>query len=344
MSRIFRRKSRIVIAILCLMVVAVLSTVMIASESNGNAEFSPDAMLSINGIPIPEEEFRMFLQDEKAQTADYFYKKYGTEYDDTFWDATYGGESPIRFAKFAALGKLIQVKSEQQAAVEFGALKSADYKQIEQALSRQKSVYGVETMEPFQAYMIYHSKLVLEAKAKFKADTTISEEKLIRYYEANKEEKYTTSDEIEVLRYQFVHADSGKGLELATQLVQDIQAGADPEALARTYSPLELQVQTKRYGSRESKDENSSEREAMLKEVAYELRPDETSHVLDYGSQSYILVCVERTEGDTVAFQDVKFAIQDTLKEERFDQMVTEAAAKANVEMDDSAFDRLRMQ
>lgn len=97
-----------------------------------------EMVVVINDIQIPGEEFRLFLQDEKALTVDYFVTQYQAEYKEDFWHNQYGREIPLEVAKKNALDKLVKIKVEQQIAVELGFLKEATYKEILKEMKKEK--------------------------------------------------------------------------------------------------------------------------------------------------------------------------------------------------------------
>lgn len=337
--------NRFILAGAMVVIVLTLLLVVFVMGSKGLAEPYPEALITIDGTAISEEEFLMFLQDEKAATAAYFYKKYGAEYSSAFWTTDYGGELPIDVAKSRALSKLIEVKSEQQLAVRHGVLKSASFEEIKQELDKESSIYGVDSLALFQKYMVYHSKLVLEAMGKYKAESEgVQEAELLHYYKANQEERYTASDELKVIQFQYVTPHSEKGNQLVKQLEADIANGLTLESLEAKYTLLELRIGTKNYGSHEGKDENSSELEVMLKNGAYGLKLGEISQPFVYGNQSFILQCAERVEGAMLTFQEVKAAIEDLLKEERFNRIAEETKANAKVTIRSDSYSELLMQ
>ncbi|RAU92252.1 hypothetical protein [Paenibacillus sp. YN15] len=68
------------------------------------------ALLTIDGYPVPKEEFQLFLQEERALTAAYFSKTYGAEADAEFWKREFAGQTPNDYGKKKALNKLLTVK------------------------------------------------------------------------------------------------------------------------------------------------------------------------------------------------------------------------------------------
>ncbi|MCU6711575.1 hypothetical protein M6D81_23030 [Paenibacillus sp. J5C_2022] len=303
-------------------------------------------LLSIGGAVIPEEEFMMFFQDEKAATADYFYKTYGAEFGKTFWLSEFGGEVPLEHAKANALKKLVQLKAEQQLAVTYGVLESSEFGDIVRAMEKEQSLYGADSLNRFQKYMVYHSKLVLDTMVKFNAEAgSVKEEELVRYYEANRMERFKAPDEVGALVFRLAEPDAGGLEELFAAIIGEMRAGTEIGELQRRYIGGNiLGIELKQYGSEEGKDENSSGLEELLKEHAYALGADQTSGAIAYGNESYRLVCLERRDGAVAEYDEVRALIEDELKEQGFRSALEDAGSSAEVVIhDQSLYDSLQM-
>lgn len=313
-----------------------------AEESSGE-----DFVLSINGIEIPVEEFRMFVQDQKANTSDYFYKKYGVEDSDTFWQDEYENEIPLHVAKTYAMKKLVEFKVEQELAVEYGVLESPLFNKIREDLKKERSEYGVESesLNLFQEYMIYNSKIFIETMNKFKSGFNgVKEEDIQAYYNENKRSMFTQEDDMEVLQINLAISDDDKEISILDILIDDLQKGLTEGELVEKYTGLNaFNIQRKTYGSNEGKDENSSELEALLKKQAYMLEENQISEPIQHGDQYFIIVSQERHEGIIQAYEEVKSVIENMLKEENFYQKVEVNIKEAVIIVNDDKFNQIQM-
>jgi len=86
-----------------------------------------DVVLTINGITVPEAEYRLFLQQNKAITYNHFFQKYGLEKDENFWKTSYQGESPAVFIKERTNDRLIEIKTLQKYAATLRIVKPFNY-------------------------------------------------------------------------------------------------------------------------------------------------------------------------------------------------------------------------
>lgn len=303
-------------------------------------------LLSINGIEIPEEEFRMFLQDEKAITADYFSQTYGAEYNEHFWNTDFEGENPIQFAREKALSKLVQVKAEQQLAVQHGLIRSVSYDHIKKQMDKEDNQFGVESLDGIQQYMVYHSKLVVDAKNSFKVKAvSIPETELLQYYELNKAVRFKLPDQVEALVITLEVLDFENMDEVISNLIDEIHSGVKIDDLKKKYfSQYGYVIQHKQYGIDEGKDENSSELEAHLKELAYGLIIGQTSTPTEISGQTYIVVCLDREEEPVSTFDEAKLWIEDVLQDDHFMQQVEKEKSNQVMYVNEEWFNQIQMK
>lgn len=304
-----------------------------------------EIVVVINDIQIPEEEFRLFLQDEKALTVDYFVNQYQAEYKEDFWHNQYGREIPLEVAKKNALDKLVKIKVEQQIAVELGFLKEATYKEILKEMKKEKSIYGADNLDAFQSYSVYHSKIILEAKEKYKNNMEkISEEELLSYYEKYKIEKFKREDDVEVLQIKIENLKEEEKIQLFEDITKDIEKGITIEELESKYTrDYDLSMRLVQYGEEQGKDELMSERDLILRDAACLLESNQMSSLLNYGEENYILVCLEKKKGKIEPFEEVKSIIEDDLKETAFERVIKDKIEQSEVQIDNEKLVEIQM-
>jgi len=313
--------------------------------SESIATRSSSELLTINGVEIPEEEFRMFLQDEKATTANEFSQAYAAEYDEYFWDSEFDRNNPTKVAKENALSKLVQVKIEQQLAVQYGVIRSASFDYINTQMNKEESKYGAESLEELQKYMLYHSKLFIETKNKYKLKAvSVPEPELRHYYEVNKKDRFTLPDQVGALVISLVEQQSEHTGEVIRKLIHEMNEGIRIDELKKQYfSQYGYIIKEKRYGISEGKDENSSELEAQLKEIAYELGIGEMSAPIHISGTTYVVVCIDRSEEKVSTFDEAKQWIQDVLLDERFMQQIEKENANQTIAVNEEWFNQLKI-
>lgn len=304
------------------------------------------SLLTINEIAIPQEEYIMFLQDQKALTVNYFTQTHGAEYDVDFWESRYGEEVPINLAKEAALEELVRIKIEQQVAKELGLIKDANFNALIDEMEKEESIYGAENMDLFQKYSVFHSKLVLDAKEKFKLNHKKIEEKILKTkYEEVKETMFNAPDDLKVIDLAIEVLDGNDHEVVLNEILEAINQGITIDDLIDTYQGKGIIMPgEKNYGAYEGKDANLSEEDLMLKEVAYTLEAGEMTLPIPSGERYHILVCLERQAKGVADFEEVEIVVEDMLKEEAYENYIDELVAKVKVEINEKEYDAIIMQ
>lgn len=202
------------------------------SQKTGRDAFNEPVVLRVNDITILEEEYMMFLEEEKAMTYNYFFQKYGVEKSNTFWQSSYHSESPMDYIKEKTRQRLVKEKVIQSYASKIGVIKPFNFEvfkndwkaENENRRLKHKAgdiVYGpVETsMKEYYSYL----QTNLEIRLKDKLATTIfkpSENKLRAYYEDIKDLHFTYIDSVNVEYLSFPYNSS-------TQREQSLEAAKE---------------------------------------------------------------------------------------------------------------------
>ena len=78
-------------------------------ETSGNSE---EYLLTVDGYGVTEDEFMLFLRDQKAATANYYWVNYEMQPDDEFWNTEVDSQTPTEYAKERALDAVVEAKEE----------------------------------------------------------------------------------------------------------------------------------------------------------------------------------------------------------------------------------------
>ena len=131
MKKQYIKRSRRIFGIFAL--TALLSSLVLGGcgkeeQSKGSDSVDSGAyLLTVDGYGVTEEEFMLFLRDQKAATVNYFWVNYKAESDDKFWTSEFDGVTPLDYAKEKALAAVVQAKEEFILASERGILEYKDY-------------------------------------------------------------------------------------------------------------------------------------------------------------------------------------------------------------------------
>lgn len=101
------------------------------AEPPGEGAVPEGALLTIDGYPVPKEEFLLFLEEERALTAAYFGQTYGAQVDEGFWSREFDGQTPSDYAKESALNSLLSAKMQAILLHERGLAEDISYEKLE---------------------------------------------------------------------------------------------------------------------------------------------------------------------------------------------------------------------
>lgn len=154
-----------------------------APHEHTTASAEATTVAYVNDAPIDEREFQLFLNDAKAQTADYFKKTYNADVSPSFWTTSFQGEVPIENAKQLALARMKEIKVQQMLAQQYGLVNDFSYSTFrdnwlkenarrEQAIKKNQVIYGPKQYDERGYYTYIFSNLILKVKAVFKEKST----------------------------------------------------------------------------------------------------------------------------------------------------------------------------
>lgn len=203
------KKLRIIIAIVCVAAVAAAVTHLVSGR------YDTEIVAYVNGEKIEYDEFMLMAGKKKFEIIKYFSNKYNAEYNNDFWNSSFGGENPSEKIKEEVLKELTPIKIQQKMAVERGLIESSDYSSIMDKLNSENAerkekkennmvVYGVTEYTPLQYYEDSIAKMTIALKNNlaenyFKPDET----ELEAFYEENKDIYYKMVNRCGVILYKF---------------------------------------------------------------------------------------------------------------------------------------------
>ncbi|MEK4188621.1 MULTISPECIES: hypothetical protein [Paenibacillus] len=162
---ITRRKPTVIILFTALIVLALL----MLGLTNKKAELPENWIFTVDGYAVTEEEFHFYVTEQRAVTADYFFRTYGAQVDEGFWTRKYGKnhETPSEYAKNSAMTALLKTKQEQFIADERGIAPYKSFDELESDMDDEnvkrakmddsgETYYGLPQFDLYQ-YMQYLS-------------------------------------------------------------------------------------------------------------------------------------------------------------------------------------------
>lgn len=113
-----RRKPTVIIWFTAVILIVLAIWLMISM--NKKVELPENWLFTVDGYAVTDEEYLFYFNEQRAVTADYFYRTYGAQVDEDFWTRQYGEnqETPSEYAKKSAMTALLWAKQEQMIADE----------------------------------------------------------------------------------------------------------------------------------------------------------------------------------------------------------------------------------
>lgn len=286
-------------------------------KSMGGDTAGEDYLLTVDGYGVTEEEFRLFLLDQRAATANYYWTNYQIQPDSTFWTTEIDGETPLEHAKKRALDALIKSKIEFILASERNILAYQDHNarleemEAENAERARKQeagevFYGLTEFTPFTYYQYLNANIRSELEYSQRGLTDPSEDALRRLYEENRE-AFSLGV---VYEYEIVYADGIH--ERVVQNSHEVgKADETTEDLIYRFEAMDAGGVIGGYGYRGS--------------------------LVD-------IVLLSKTPQGYLPFEEAKASLQALYARNELFALIQSRAEAAKVEIDQSRFDAIQMQ
>ncbi|MBB6637125.1 peptidylprolyl isomerase [Cohnella thailandensis] len=325
-------------AIIALAGAAVLVTAAI-SPSGSKAE---PVIVQVNGEPVAEPEFRLYMDKEKGAVTNYFSVAYQAEDSEKYWTTEYGGETPLNRLKKQALEEAVRGKVLLLFAQEKGLAESASFEDIEkeweennasreQSIKRNKAVFGLGRYELSQYYFYYLSNLKLKLEELLgKEELTVSDEELRQVYFGHAAEYANRTRVIfEELSIPYPDGEKEKAKEKSATILGLLEAGMSfPEAAAR-----HADGEPREHSFIEGEPESPLQAEALLKQAATRLKEGEYSPALDTGSGFSIIRLLKREAGYSVPLESVEAQLRAEALHLKFEQYLEKLAQEAQADI-----------
>lgn len=198
----------------------------ISCDKKNTQIFNENTVLKINNIPVSKAEYKLFLDEEKALTYNYFFQKYKIEKSNTFWKTKINNEAPITYLKEKANENLKKVKIIQDYASKVNLVKPFNFdtflkdwqKDNETRTKKYKAgevVYGPINTNSRDYYFYIQSNLEIRLKDKLNQTIFIpSDNELYTYFNKIKQQHFTYIDTINVEVLSFPY-DTSKEREVS---------------------------------------------------------------------------------------------------------------------------------
>ncbi|MFD0675774.1 MULTISPECIES: hypothetical protein [unclassified Paenibacillus] len=327
------RKNILLVSTAAIILLVILCTAKLYANNVNNNDF----VFTIDGIPVANEEFNIFYQNNKAMTANYFKTKYNIDYNAAFWTSTYNGENPSDYAKQKAIDDLKKYKIEQLIMKEHQIIKDlsfdhftenleAENKERRLKLENKEPIYGLTQFTKLQYYSYLHSNRyanlinsLMDSPAYSLNDSVYRE-----YYEKQK---------------QFY----SKGFKLEGQLIttanaayqtifNSVKDGKQDSSNSAVIESMALDLQ-------EISKEDLIKR--SLYELAIKLNENEFSEIFPYNNMNAIFKLTKKQSLGYKSFEDVKSDVKKLYINDKIQQQLADRLKTAKVIINQTAYDKL---
>lgn len=306
--------------------------------------------LQVDGSKIDKEEFLDAASQKKYETVSYFSGKTGGNVDAGFWEREIEGELPYQVLADAAVEQLKYIHAVYGMAKEKGYIEDDSYqgllerweaenKSREERIAKGEAVYGLSeyTLELYREYeMDTFQKRYCEDLENEGMDITDAERE--QYYKEH-ESAYQKEDD-RILDYVMIpYTSAGMSGEQAEELKQRLTAvykKMDAEHSLAELAGADEEISAYLEHADVTADELTmySRTISDILEYAWELKAGESTAVIDEYGCLYLIECTDRTENEASSLEEVKDNINKTLREERYDEMISKRAEEARIEGD----------
>jgi hypothetical protein len=316
--------------------------------------------LLVNHHEVSLEEFRWFMEQERAGVVAYYKANYNLEDGQGFWKHEAGGTTPKATLQKRTVERLVREKVEQILFQELGLVRDIDYatfqqqlqtlnRKREEAVKEGKAVYGPIRYTQLQFYG--HWKATLRTQATEKLAQTQwfpTDDSLRKFYDDNRSLfRAPPSSTLEVVTVQ-AGAKPAAGATVGTlqsasrKILSQLKAGkALPDLLNDQTWSEDVKVSWER--RKEINADHIGElfpNEQQLKAVLA-LTPGEATMLTDSDAQARVVRCLEKVAGQDRPYEAVRQQVKDGWLGQQYDRHVKALVSQALVQTNQAAIDAL---
>ena len=307
--------------------------------------------LTIGGMKIGEDEYLEAMQQEVYDTTQHFYAEYDAVVDSDFWEKDFGGEIPYKLLTERTIERLKQEKAVYGLAAEKGYIDSAGYDALLERFENENKIRAdkIENGEPVYGLSEFTLELYMEyekdsLQKKYCEDLdnegmTLTDEEREEYYDKYKDALFVKDDDITLefirIRYELEELDEGIYQDLKTRMT-DVYNKIDAEHTVKSLAEADAGLKPYLYEETILSGEYISKGKTLEDVIGYaaELKPGESTQVIDENGTLYLIQCTARTEYDYQPLEEVINNIDKELREQHYNAIIQERASGLEVDAD----------
>jgi hypothetical protein len=319
-----------------------------------------DVALMVDRNVVTIDEFKWFMDQERAGVFEYFGTKCNIEPDRDFWTRTCEGTTPRLLLQKRTVDRVAREKAEQILFLQLGLIQDIRYSAFlenlaklnrdrEQAVKDGRVIYGPVRYTQLQYYGHWKASLQIQAKGKLARDRLlVSEQEARAYYDQNKD-RFKTADTttleivtIEPKREFDAEKSKGSVASAAQDILAKVREGQDLERILRSYAnKTDIKLSARRVDSLDNERVGELFSPSENAEKVLALQQGQCVLVADSSGTVQIIKCISRIQGNCLPFEAVKGRASARCLDQRYDRLVEELAKTAEVRINQEALELL---
>lgn len=316
--------------------------------------------LLVDNQAVSSEEFRWFMEQERAGVFREVQKKCKIDYGKDFWNHECVGTTPKAMLLKKTIDRIARDKVQQLLFKELGLTQDIRYSSFLENLEKLNSsrelaarqgqvLYGPVRYTPLQYYGHQMATLQIQAKEKLSLERFgVTDEKLRAFYEASKNQAFRTlpNSTLEIVTVRGTQRPvlgtlSANMESTISEILSEMHASHDFDSIRRHFAGRsEPELSFERFD--EVNDDRSGElfpNDDAVRRVR-ELAAGESARITVSDSEVMVVRCVSRSSGHYIPYDEnrdlVKARYLDQAYEKLVEKMVADADVRVNHELLDS--------
>jgi len=315
-------------------------------------------VFKVNNTSVAKQEYGLFMNDQKALTYNYFYKKFGVTSNPKFWTTSLQGEMPLQYIKLKTNEELIPIKVIQDYASKIGLTPQFSFKNflkqwdLENSKRQSKHASGKIIYGPIQIgkkeyYDYLQTNLELRLKDKLKTTTLLPTiTALKQFYNSIKNTQFSYVDTMHVAYLQFPYKTSSqrkRRLKEAKKIFNALNKDKPFKAL-HMYRNSDYYQNITFYDSIKNYGEENTDRD--IKAYAEKLQFGDIQFVdtqLETNSNVYIVSLTSPHIKKIREFEIVKNHVSYLYIEQKYEDLLDSLKTKANIQINKEVYKNIKV-
>jgi len=319
-----------------------------------NAKDRPsDIVAYVNEQPVTKPEFYLYMKDQVAVVAAYFYRQYGARVDRDFWGKSFNGEIPQELLKTKTMSSLIRAKVMQQLAEQYDMVNDTSYpaflqrmkeenRRREKAVLAGEAIYGPAKYDEKQ--FLSYSLGGMDEKLQEIFEKEIpqaSEETLLAQYESDKDKFYRLGYEIQTEQvFLETYTDKQAAVEMLRTIQDKVRKGESLQLAAEEGNQGRQHPVTYRQELLDSQNRSKEdERGSKLEEIALQYEAGEMSSIIELDQSIGFIRIQSKNDLGYRPYSEVKEGVIRLYKIEQYRNNLDRLAEEANAVIIDEAYE-----